>query len=213
MTLGSGAAPRESGTFTHSRASNLANPSNHQETSHGSQFQNHPTVIFTLGLGLAAGCATSGAVEKCEAEKKLVSGHIETFDDLDFNVFTGQKWAELHRSHSQDITVYWPDGHATKGIDKHIEDLKAMFVWAPDTRIKEHPVKLGQRDWTAVIGFMEGTFTQPMPIGEGKAIPPTGKAYKIRMATIGHWNNDGVMDAEYLFWDNQEFMKEIGLGK
>jgi len=172
-----------------------------------------PTVIFTLGLGLAAGCATSGAVEKCEAEKKLVSGHIETFDDLDFNVFTGQKWAELHRSHSQDITVYWPDGHATKGIDKHIEDLKAMFVWAPDTRIKEHPVKLGQRDWTAVIGFMEGTFTQPMPIGEGKAIPPTGKAYKIRMATIGHWNNDGVMDAEYLFWDNQEFMKEIGLGR
>jgi hypothetical protein len=48
---------------------------------------------------------------------------------------------------------------------------------------------------------------------QGKAIPPTGKAYKIRMATIGHWNNDGVMDAEYLFWDNQEFMKEIGLGK
>ena len=40
-----------------------------------------------------------------------------------------------------------------------------------------------------------------------------GKAYKIRMATIGHWNSDGVMDAEYLFWDNQEFMKEIGLGK
>ena len=100
-----------------------------------------------------------------------------------------------------------------KGIEKHIEDLKAMFVWAPDTRIKEHPVKLGQRDWTAVIGFMEGTFTQPMPIGEGKTIPPTGKAYKIRMATIGHWNNDGVMDAEYLFWDNQEFLKEIGLGK
>jgi hypothetical protein len=24
---------------------------------------------------------------------------------------------------------------------------------------------------------------------------------------------DGVMDEEYLFWDNQEFMKKIGLGK
>jgi hypothetical protein len=64
-----------------------------------------PTVIFTLGLSLAAGCATSGAAEKYEAEQKLVSGHIEIFDDLDFNVFTGQKWAEFHRSHSQDITV------------------------------------------------------------------------------------------------------------
>jgi hypothetical protein len=26
------------------------------------------------------------------------------------------------------------------------------------------------------------------------------------------WKN-GVMDEEYLFWDNQEFMKQIGLGK
>ncbi len=52
-----------------------------------------------------------------------------------------------------------------------------MFVWAPDTRIKEHPVKIGQGDWTSVIGIMEGTFTQPMPIGNGKSIPPTGKAY------------------------------------
>jgi hypothetical protein len=41
---------------------------------------------------------------------------------------------------------------------------------------------------------------------------PTGKAYKINMATIGHWVN-GVMNEEYLFWDNQEFMREIGLGK
>lgn len=128
-------------------------------------------------------------------------------------VFTKQKWTELHRSHSQNITVHWPDGHATQGIDKHIEDLKAMFVWAPDTRIQEHPVKIGQGEWTAVIGIMEGTFTQPMPIGEGKTIPPTGKAYKIRMATISHWTKAGTMGEEYLFWDNQEFMKQIGLGK
>jgi hypothetical protein len=30
------------------------------------------------------------------------------------------------------------------------------------------------------------------------------------MATIGHWK-DGVMDEEWLFWDNQAFMKQIGL--
>jgi hypothetical protein len=28
--------------------------------------------------------------------------------------------------------VHWPDGHSTKGIEKHIEDLKAVFVWALD---------------------------------------------------------------------------------
>jgi hypothetical protein len=32
------------------------------------------------------------------------------------------------------------------------------------------------------------------------------------MCTIGHWKN-GVMDEEYLFWDNQTYMNQIGLGK
>ena len=62
------------------------------------------------------------------------------------------------------------------------------------------------------IGTMEGTFTQPTPIGEGNTIPPTGKAFKMKMVTVGDWNNDGVMDEEYLFLDSQEFMRQIGLG-
>jgi hypothetical protein len=136
--------------------------------------------------------------------------HIAIFDDLDFNVFTNQKWGELARSHAEDIVVHWPDGHQTKGMEKHIEDLSAMFVYAPDNRIRVHPVKFGSGDWTCVIGVMEGTFTKPMPIGDGKTIPPTGKSYKLPMCTVGHWK-DGVMDEEYLFWDNQTFMKQIGL--
>ena len=179
------------------------------------------TIILILFLGFAlVGAAGRAAADpgqktgmKYEEAEKLVKAHLDNFDDLDYNVFSGQQWAELHRSHSQDVKVHWPDGHITQGIEKHIEDLKAMFVWAPDTRIRVHTVKLGQGEWTAVIGIMEGTFTKPMPAGDGKTIAPTGKAYKISMATIGHWNSQGVMDEEYLFWDNQEFMKEIGLGQ
>jgi hypothetical protein len=107
--------------------------------------------------------------------------------------------------------VHWPDGHVTEGIDRHIADLKAMFVYAPDTRIKVHPVKFGAGDWTSVIGEMEGTFTQPMPTPDGKSIPPTGKAFKIVMATVGHWGKDGAMDEECLFWDNATYMKQLGL--
>ena len=171
-------------------------------------------LLAAIAAALGAGCSATGATaQQHEDAQKLVATHLANFDDLDFNVFTHQKWAELHRSHAPDITVYWPDGHETHGLEQHIDDLKAMFVWAPDTRIKEHPVKLGQGEWTSVIGIMEGTFTRDMPIGGGKNIPPTGKPYRIRMATIGHWNSQGVMDAEYLFWDNQEFMRQIGLGK
>ena len=173
-----------------------------------------PLSFMAMALTLAS-CQASGnaKLEQYETAERLAKAQLDNFDDLDYNVFSNQKWSELHRSHSKDVTVHWPDGHTTKGIEKHIEDLKAMFVWAPDTRIKEHPVKVAQGEWTAVIGIMEGTFTQPMPIGDGKTIAPTGKAYKIRMATISHWTKDGPMDEEYLFWDNQEFMKQIGLGK
>jgi hypothetical protein len=145
-----------------------------------------------------------------EADAKTVASNIATFDTLDYVVFTQQQWERLHESHSQDVVVHWPDGHQTVGLQKHIDDLKAMFVYAPDTRIKVHTVKFGSGEWTAVIGIMEGTFTKPMPTSDGKTIQPTGKPYKITMCTVGHWK-DGVMNEEYLFWDNLAFMKQIGL--
>jgi hypothetical protein len=45
-----------------------------------------------------------------------------------------------------------------------------------------------------------------------QSIPPTGKAFRLGMATIGHWKG-GTMDHEWLFWDSQDFMKQLGLAK
>jgi hypothetical protein len=113
--------------------------------------------------------------------------NLRTFDTLDYTVFSNQEWLRLHESHSHDIVVNWPDGHHTNGLEKHIEDLKAMFAYAPDTRIKQHPMRFGDRagEWTCVTGVFEGTFTKPMPIGNGKFIKPTGKAFKMPMCTVG----------------------------
>jgi len=147
-----------------------------------------------------------------EKQAPAVERKLHTFDVLDFDVFSDQKWDRLGESHAKDIVVTWPDGHETKGIDKHIEDLKALFVFAPDISIKEHPIRFGAGTWTSVTGVMTGTFTRRMPIGDGKTIPPNGKRFAIGMATIGHWNGK-TMDHEWLFWDNQDFMKQIGLAK
>ena len=165
-------------------------------------------LIAFLLVGIPAHAQT--ALDKYRTAERLASQHIKTFDNLDFDVFTNQKWDRLKESHSNDVIVHWPDGHQTKGIERHIEDLKAMFVYAPDTRIQEHPVKIASGEWTSVIGVMQGTFTKPMPTNDGKFIPPTGKSFKLVMCTIGHWKN-GVMDEEYLFWDNQAYMKQIGV--
>ena len=77
------------------------------------------------------------------AGEAALDQNLRTFDTLDYTVFSNQEWVRLHESHAQDIVVNWPDGHHTNGIERHIEDLKAMFVYAPDTRIKQHPIRFG----------------------------------------------------------------------
>jgi hypothetical protein len=137
--------------------------------------------------------------------------HLVKFDELDFDVFTHAEWSRLGESHAQNIRAHWPDGHYTDGLDQHIADLTALFAWAPDTRIQEHPLRVAKDNLTAVTGVMRGTFTRPMADGKGGYTAPTGKAYAINMATVGIWNRSGVMDEEFLFWDNLTFYQQIGL--
>ncbi len=176
--------------------------------------------MFLLGLALAAlaGCSSKreqelqAQLKQFTDERAMVETRLVRFDSLDFDVYSNQKWDLLNVSHSDDIVVNWPDGRQTKGIAQHIEDLKAVFMFAPDTKIEEHPIRFGSGDWTCATGVMSGTFSKPMPIGGGKTIPPTGKKFKLTMCTVGHWKA-GKMIEESLFWDNGEFMKQIGLAK
>jgi hypothetical protein len=137
--------------------------------------------------------------------------HLRRFDELDFVVYSGQQWSRLGESHAENIRVHWPDGHYTDGLDQHIADLKGQFVWAPDTRIDQHPLRIAKDNLTAVTGVTHGTFSRPMPDGQGGFIQPTGKKFSINMVTVGIWNRHGVMDEEFLFWDSATFMKQIGL--
>ncbi|MFI5234897.1 MAG: ester cyclase [Gemmatimonadales bacterium] len=175
-----------------------------------------PFTRTVTGAGLALGVTAAAWTVACAPKVAAVVDHcaarLTTFDTLDFAVYSGQKWDRFTESHSPDIVVTWPDGHETKGLPQHIADLKAQFVYAPDTRIAEHPIRICSGDWTSVTGVMTGTFSQPMPVAGGKSIPPTGKAFKLPMATIGHWNGS-TMDHEWLFWDNHTFMQQIGLAQ
>jgi hypothetical protein len=180
---------------------------------------------FMISSGILQSCqsstsTTGTSTENVDSLRKIamdltasndtIASHLRTFDTLDYEVFSNQQWHRFKESHAQNIKVFWPDGHVTEGLDVHLEDMKKLFVHAPDTRIKEHPVKFGSGNYTLVTGVFEGTFTKPMPIGNGKFIQPTGKAFKMPMATVGIWK-DGVMIEEHLFWDNQTYAKQIGL--
>ena len=153
-------------------------------------------------------------LKKFTDERALTELRLAKFDTLDFEYYSNQKWDMFTHNHADNIKVYYPDGTVTTGLyPQHIDAIKGQFVFAPDTKIKKHPVRFGSGDWTCVIGEMEGTFSKPMPIGAGKTIPPTGKHFKLSMTTVGHWGPDGKMIEEFLFWDNQSFMKQVGLAK
>ncbi|GAB4092109.1 ester cyclase [Flaviaesturariibacter terrae] len=148
-----------------------------------------------------------------QANDQLTQERLRRFDSLDFQFYSNQQWDSLAISHDPHIKVYYPDGTTTTGLfPDHINKLTPLFTFAPDTKITSHPVKFGTGDWTAVIGEMEGTFSKPMDLGNGKIIQPTGKKFKLSMSTIGHWK-DGKMIEEYLHWDNYTMMKQIGVAQ
>jgi len=182
------------------------------------------TLFMMVAIATFTSCSNNGQEEKIKAlqteldkykaDEAMVEKHLAIFDTLDFDFYSNQKWEKFNHSHADNIKVYYPDGSITTGLyPQHIDQLTPMFAFAPDTKIKEHPIKFGRGDWTCVVGIMEGTFSQPMPIGNGKTIPPTNKKFKLSMTTIGHWGTDNKMTEEYLFWDNQSFMKQIGLAQ
>ncbi len=61
-----------------------------------------------------------------------VEKNRKVFDVLDFDVFSGRKWARLCEGHAEDVVVAWPADHEFKGIDK------------------VHPIRLGAGTWTLV---------------------------------------------------------------
>jgi hypothetical protein len=142
---------------------------------------------------------------------QLTEERLRRLDSLDNQFYSNQAWDSFAISHDDNIKAYYPDGTTTTGLfPQHIDMLKPMFVFSPETKVISHPVKFGTGDWTCTIGEVEGTFSKPMPVGNGKTIPPTEKKFKFTMCTVGHWIN-GKMIEEYLFWDNQAILKQIGL--
>ncbi|MCU7551873.1 ester cyclase [Chitinophagaceae bacterium LB-8] len=181
--------------------------------------------FFGLVTITAIGCANNKSdtnqVTKSEdtagnttgANDQVIETRLRRFDSLDFQFYSNQQWDSLAISHDANIKVYYPDGTTTTGlIPQHIDMLKPLFSFAPDTKITSHPIKFGSGDWTCVVGEIEGTFSKPMTGPNSKTIQPTGKKFKLSMCTVGHWKNDKMIE-EYLFWDNQAMMKQIGLAQ
>lgn len=170
--------------------------------------------ITVLASLLVAASAVSEAAEPKKNEEAKVQANLKRFDQLDFDAYSHRKDMNLFKEiHCTDVKVVFPDGRITQGIEQHVSDINnILFNGTPDSRITAHPIAFGSGEWTAATGILEATFSEPIKLPDGKTIPPTGKKVKISMATIAKWKN-GCIAEEHLFWDNAEYMKQLGLAK
>jgi predicted ester cyclase len=161
--------------------------------------------LFTLA---STACTFTGSGARTAHEQR----NIELFDIADFELFSKQDWPRFSTSHTKDVHVVMPDGRDVHGMTTHMADMVDLFKSFPDMTIEDHPIKVADGDWVAVVGIISGTFTNPMVLPDGTTVQPTGKKARMRMATFARYNNDQIAE-ELLFWDRAEWMRQLGLGK
>ena len=109
-----------------------------------------------------------------------VRSNLKGMDDLDFTGWNNADWNGVFaRHHTDDVVVDWKGQAPTRGIEQHIEAMKAYVESAGGTppQITSHPIAFGSGQWTCVIGEFEGGG---------------------RMVTVAKWV-DGAIAEEYIW--------------
>jgi hypothetical protein len=109
-----------------------------------------------------------------------VRKNLKGIDKLDFDGWNDADWrGTFAHFHTDDVLVDWKGQKPTRGIQKHIDAMKAFVESAGGTppRIVSHPIGFGSGEWTCVVGeFEDGS----------------------RMVTVARWR-DGAIAEEYIW--------------
>ncbi len=165
-----------------------------------------PTGSVTDVEGFDRGSGTGEPTESVAHLLRLMKGADDGYNSRDFDLFLGQR-------HSEDVVVHYIGAPSTVGQAPHGADMQVWIDAFPDVRVHNDPydVQFGQGEWTVALGKLSGTFTQPMTVPGGTVIPPTGKAFTSFFTTIAHWRNERMVD-EYVLFDQQDIMRQLGVG-
>jgi SnoaL-like polyketide cyclase len=176
--------------------------------------------IFLFGINVSAYASDTDAllvkiaelqaqVDAHMAERAITARNLKTFDDLDLVAFNNRDMALIKKIHADKVKVYNPDGTVTEPMAPHAEELQFLFDTF-DFKVAEHIVGFGFGEWTAGISISEGKWVKPITLPDGTVLQPTGKNVSVKIATIARWENGRIAE-EYLFWDNADWNRQIGL--
>ena len=107
----------------------------------------------------------------------------------------------------------WPNQPPTLGIEAHVKEALTFFKTFPDQHLVNNPYKvmIAQGHWTCTIAEFTGTVTGSMTMADGTVIAPTNRSFKVDFCTVAHWNENGEIVEENLFYDLMGMLKQIGV--
>jgi predicted ester cyclase len=134
---------------------------------------------------------------------------MKTLDDS----WNAKELTTFRKRHAKDCVVRWPNQPPTHGIEAHEQEALTFFKTFPDQHLVNNPYKtmIAEGDWTCTIAEFTGTMTGPMTMADGTVIAPTNKSFKVDFCTVAHWNENGEITEENLFYDLLGMLKQIGV--
>ena len=151
-----------------------------------------------------------------ENERSLVERNLNLMKTLDDAWNAGPQsplWDTFRKRHTENVAVYWPGG-APPTMGRHNHDLEAVefFKTFPDNHLVNSPYKVffGQGDHTCTVADFTGTMKGPMKTATG-IVQPTNKRFRLEFCTVAHWNKNGEILEERLFYDLMGMLKQIGV--
>ena len=109
-----------------------------------------------------------------------VTRNLQGMDELDFKGWNRADWQGVFAHyHTDDVLVEVNGQPPTRGLQEHIEAMKALVESTGGTpvQVASHPIRFGSGEWTCVVGEFEGGG---------------------RMVTVAKWR-DGAIAEEHIW--------------
>ena len=118
--------------------------------------------------------------------------------------------AAMSDLYAEDAIIITPgvELRGKKALQKHIESMLRTF---PDLKI-EFLTVLPSGNHIVFEQVVSGTNTGPISTPEGE-IPPTGKKVEFKAVWIGRISPEGLIEEDRTYFDNADFMRQLGLMK
>jgi steroid delta-isomerase-like uncharacterized protein len=149
--------------------------------------------------------STQGCAQKPKLDlKKIADNIIKTLNSADPVAVTNL--------YAQDAVMIQPSEPApVRGHDALLKSYEAMFKAMPDWKVDLSVVAIST-DTIVFEGVGGGTFTGPLVTPEGE-VAPTGKKASLKLVFLAKISPDGLIAEDRTYFDNMEYMKQMGLLK